>query len=112
MIQLGNAFLRQRLGNLVPRRFVYRRVAVMRYPPVRVYYRFRNRLVLSAKYMKKFPLWSILELRLTVNELVKIICFEKEKLEMCRMAFRGIADFLLHRLGKYEDRQRRSGVRP
>jgi len=61
--------------------------------------------------MKKFPLWSILELRLTVNELVKIICFEKEKLEMCRMAFRGIADFLLHRLGKYEDRQRRSGVR-
>jgi len=44
--------------------------------------------------MKKFPLWSILELRLTVNELVKIICFEKEKLEMCRMAFRGIADFL------------------
>jgi rhamnosyltransferase len=112
VIQLGNAFLRQRLGNLLPRRFVYRRVAVMRYPPVRVYYRFRNRLVLSAKYMKKFPLWSILELRLTVNELVKIICFEKEKLEMCRMAFRGIADFLLHRLGKYEDRQRRSGVRP
>jgi len=101
VVQVGSAVVHQKLGNVEPRRFLFFRVAVTHHSPLRVYYRFRNRLVVARMYMKRFPRWSILELRLTFNELMKIICFEPRKAEMCRMALKGVADFAAGRLGPY-----------
>jgi rhamnosyltransferase len=104
IIQLSGAVLDHALGNTVARTFLFRRVAVYNHDPVRVYYRFRNRLRVAWHYRFRFPGWSIRELFLFGNELVKILCFEDRKAPKCRMAFRGITDCFLNRFGKYEGR--------
>ncbi len=101
IIQLSDAVLDHALGNTVARNFLFRRVAVYNHEPVRVYYRFRNRLRVAWLYCRRYPGWSMRELVLLANEVVKILCFEERKAAKCRMAFRGIVDFILNRSGKY-----------
>lgn len=103
IIQLCNISMIHHLGSLVVRRILYKRVAVYHYPPTRVYYKYRNRLFVVSKFLNKYPMWSIKEFCLLGNELIKILCFEERKLEKLRMAFLGIAHFIINQFGKLEE---------
>jgi rhamnosyltransferase len=100
IIQLNEAIIEHTPGNQIKRRFLFWQVGVSNHSPMRVYYRIRNRFFVIKKYYPHFPLWSIKEMIITGNELLKIICFENNKREKFKMAFMGIRDFLAHRLGK------------
>ncbi|MBA4311488.1 MAG: hypothetical protein C0417_02550 [Chlorobiaceae bacterium] len=101
VIQLSLATLNHQLGAIEARRFIFRRVAVYNYPPIRVYYKFRNRLFVVNKFFFAYPMWAFRELITSMNELIKIICFEKNKYIKCKMAFLGMRDCVIGRMGKY-----------
>jgi rhamnosyltransferase len=103
IVQVGTANLLQALGNLVPKRLFFWRVASTNHPPIRAYYRFRNRLIVISEYFTRFPAWSTKELMLTGNELVKILLFEYERMEKLKMAFMGMAHFFARKHGKLRD---------
>ncbi len=103
IIQLSDALLHHRLGAVEAKKFLFRNVAVYNHPPVRIYYKFRNRFLVIGKYFKAYPRWSMKELIVMVNELVKIFCFEKYKLEKYRMAFLGMVHYFFGRFGKYDE---------
>jgi len=100
IIQLNNVFLYHQLGAIESRKILFRRVAVYHYPPVRVYYKFRNRLYVAVKYFIHYPFWSMQEFITAVNELVKILFFEKNKYKTCKMAFLGLVHCAVNRFGK------------
>jgi rhamnosyltransferase len=103
VVQLCSILMNHHLGSLVVRRMLFRRVAVYHYPPVRVYYKYRNRLHVARKYINKYPMWSIKEFCSIGNELIKILCFEEKKWEKAKMAFLGIAHFMMNRFGKLDE---------
>jgi len=103
ILQVNSAVLHHALGSLVSRRFIFRTVAVTNHPPVRIYYRTRNRLFVSRKYYRRFPLWAMKDLIIFGNELIKILFFEKQKARKFSMVIRGIQDFLAGRFGKYSE---------
>ena len=70
------------------------------HPPERVYYKFRNRLLVANKYGMRKPLWYLKEVFLLLNELTKILLFEQRKYEKLKMAALGVCDYLNHRMGK------------
>ncbi|MGD0037054.1 MAG: glycosyltransferase family 2 protein [Bacteroidota bacterium] len=104
VVQLCNTLMNHHLGSLIVRKMLFRRVAVYNYPPIRVYYKSRNRLLIARKYFKKYPMWSMKEFSHAGNEIIKIFCFEEQKIEKCKMAFLGMLHFLKNRLGKFNER--------
>ncbi len=102
IVRLNRAVLDHSLGRTVAKTFLFRRVAVYNHDPVRVYYRFRNRLRVVSLYLVRYPVWSIKELILFGNEIVKILCFEDRKIRKCMMGFRGIIDCVFDRFGEYK----------
>ena len=106
IVQINKTFLHHQLGALEKRSFLFRDVAVYNHPPVRVYYKFRNRLYVSLMYFKVYPKWSIKELIILANDLLKILCFEENKYDKCLMAFLGIIHCLIGRLGIYIEDER------
>jgi rhamnosyltransferase len=104
VVQLCSIRMNHHLGSLVVRRILFRRVAVYNYPPLRVYYKSRNRLIVARNYFKQYPMWSIKEFFQAGNELIKIICFEEKKAEKCKMVILGMLHFLKNRLGKLDDK--------
>ncbi len=102
IVQVNNAMLHQRLGNLDSRTFLFQKIGVSNHKPIRIYYRIRNRLIVSARHFKPYPWWSMKEMILTVYVLVKILVFEKDRWQKTKMAFKGLVDFAKGRLGSYE----------
>ena len=100
--RVNNATIYQRLGNLSPAKFLWWKVGVSNHTPIRMYYRIRNRLVVARNYFKYYPAWSLKEFILTPYVLVKMLAFEEHRWEKTKMAGRGIRDFALGRLGKYQ----------
>ncbi|MDX1798213.1 MAG: glycosyltransferase [Candidatus Lokiarchaeia archaeon] len=71
------------------------------HPPLRLYYRTRNRLYIRKIYrnQKKFFRKDIIKI---VKEIVKIILVEVNKLEKLKMIVLGYRDFRKNKLGKFE----------
>jgi rhamnosyltransferase len=104
IVQINKALLRHQLGALKKKSFLFRDVAVYNHPPIRVYYKFRNRLYVAFEYFKVYPKWSIKEFTGMGNELIKILCFEKNKFDKCLMAFLGITHCFKGRFGKFNNK--------
>jgi rhamnosyltransferase len=102
IFQLNRALLHHQLGAIESKKILFRRVAVYHHPPIRVYYKFRNRLFVACKYFNSFTRWSINEFMTIGNDLIKILLFEDQKLEKCKMAFLGVAHYFLKRQGKLD----------
>ncbi|MDD1748886.1 MAG: glycosyltransferase family 2 protein [Methanothrix sp.] len=103
ILQLGNVVLQHQLGALEGRNILWKRVAVYNHPPERVYYKFRNRLFVARAYRGIHPLWSIMEVAILTNELIKIFLFERRKLTKLKMAILGTRDYFSRRFGKFVD---------
>jgi len=94
IIQLNNITLYQELGNMVTKRILFWKVGISNHSPQRIYYRVRNRLFVSLKYFRYFPLWSIKQMAYLWIEFGKIVLFEDNKILKCKMILKGVMHFL------------------
>jgi rhamnosyltransferase len=77
--------------------------ALTSHPPLRKYYKTRNRLYLAQSYFHKFPGYCIKDFLRFWGELVRLFLFEEQKWNKLNMMIKGIADFRKGRSGRYED---------
>lgn len=102
IIQIKDAKIYHQLGNLEKHSFLFKTIYVTHHSPLRYYYRTRNRMYVGSKYLFSFPKFVMKDFFVFFNELVKIICFEKEKMKKIKMILLGLIDFISNRYGKFE----------
>jgi len=100
VIRLNTAILLHNLGNIIKRRFLFRKVAVTNHSPLRLYYRTRNRFYVLRKYKYKFPLFSIHNFFRLFMETLKVACFERERIEKIRMMIKGYSHYKKNNFGR------------
>jgi rhamnosyltransferase len=72
------------------------------HPPLRRYYKTRNRFLVNRLYRRDFPGHCLFDWVRLVKEIVSIILFEGGKLAKLRMMWRGYFDYRRGCFGKYE----------
>ena len=99
--QLPDVFMHHVLGEPITREFFGKTYSSPGYSADRVYYYYRNRLML-AKYRKEayMPV-----LRFLLRRASKILIFEENKLSKLYAMLQGIVDFSLRKLGKRDTRK-------
>lgn len=100
VLRLNHAILKHNLGSIDKRRFLFRKVAVTNHSPIRLYYRTRNRFYMLKKYKYKFPLFSTYNFFRLFLETLKIVCFERERIEKIRMMIKGYSHYKMNNFGK------------
>lgn len=88
IIKLRDAKLYQTFGNSKPKKLLWKTVHPSFAHPNRTYYIFRNQKYLERKYPKSKKLIGVKLYKF----LIKIICFESNKLDKIKMAYRGVKD--------------------
>lgn len=101
IIQVPNAILHHKLGELSERRFLFTKIAVTNHSPIRMYYRTRNRFCTYKKYLFQYPVFVVKDVIVFFNELIKIGLYETEKTKKIKMVLKGFFDFLRNRSGVY-----------
>ena len=88
-----DVILKHRLGNINSKRIFGKTVYYTNHNPQRRYYITRNRLILNDLYKKYFPNFCKKELKNSKREMVKVILFEKNKLEKIKMYIKAHKDY-------------------
>jgi rhamnosyltransferase len=73
------------------------------HPPLRRYYKTRNRFLVNRLYRRDFPVHCLIDRVRLAKEIASILLFEREKAAKCRMMWRGYIDYRRGRFGKYEE---------
>ncbi len=102
IIQISKAKIYHQLGKLEKRNFIFKTIYVTHHSPERYYYRTRNRLYVAKKFILYFPAFVFKDILIFVNELLKILFFEKKKSLKIKMVLDGIMDFIKGKYGKFE----------
>jgi len=71
------------------------------HPPLRRYYKTRNRFLVNRLYRRDFPGHCLFDRVRLTKEIVSIILFEREKVAKLRMMWRGYLDYRHGCFGKY-----------
>ena len=93
VVQMNTAELNHNLGNTQEKNLFGKKMFVTNHNAIRRYYITRNRHYLYDMYKDEFLDYCSLELGRTKKELVKIILFEKDKLNKIRKIYRGYKDY-------------------
>ncbi len=101
IIQLNTAVLDHNLGNLIEKKFLWKKISVTNHSALRLYYRVRNRLFITKNYIFKFPSYVFHILRMTATDSLKVIFFEDDKFNKLKMMIIGNLHFILNKYGKY-----------
>lgn len=100
VIQLNNIILKHPLGNLTERGFLSRRIAVTNHPPIRLYYRIRNRIYVIKRYFFVFPVYIFSVLKMIVGDIFKVIIYESDKKRKISAVITGLRDGIMNKFGK------------
>lgn len=98
IIKLKDAVLYQHFGNSKPKKFLFWTVHPSYDSPVRMYYLFRNQKYLKRKYPNNK---NMIHIQL-YKYIIKIICYENNKLKKLYMALKGYIDGSLNKMGPYK----------
>lgn len=101
VLQVNTIELIHNLGNLVEKRIFFRKISVTNHSAIRYYYRARNRLDVIKKYIFKLPRQSMLLIRLSLTDTIKVILYEKNKADKTGKMLLGLLHFVFNRYGKY-----------
>jgi rhamnosyltransferase len=71
------------------------------HPPLRRYYKTRNRFLVNRLYRRDFPCHCLFDRVRLIKEILSILLFEGEKLAKLRMMWLGYMDFRRGRYGRY-----------
>lgn len=102
IIQLSDAKISHNLGELEKRNFIFRMIYITHHSPIRYYYRTRNRLYVGMRYFIRFPSFAIVDSFIFLNEVVKLIFYENEKLKKLKMISLGLLDFFFGKYGSFK----------
>lgn len=103
IIKVNKAILLHSLGETKYNNFLWKKVSTTNHSPVRRYYMARNRIYVWGKYEKNFPNWVRNDKKLFINEIIRIILFEKEKRKKIKLIIKGIKDGLGGCFGEYKE---------
>lgn len=89
IIVLKNSELEHNLGDIKEYNFLGKKIITTNHSPIRRYYMMRNRLYIMKKYKELRFFYSLV----IINSFIKILIFEKEKIEKVKYMFKGIHDY-------------------
>lgn len=101
VIKVNNAVLYHKVGNTVKRKFFLFTFCPSNHPPIRLYYRTRNRLYVDHIYKKTFPNYFKEDIRHFIREIIEIIMYEKDLWNKFKMIFIGYKHYRKNNLGEY-----------
>lgn len=102
VLRLNSVYIYHELGDVKLRKFLYKNVFPTNHPPQRLYYRTRNRFYVHKTYKNKFLEYVIFDRLVFIKEILKIILYEKSKIEKFKMIFYGYRDFKNNKFGKFD----------
>lgn len=102
VMQLNSVYVFHNLGNVVPRKLIFKKLHPTNHSPLRWYYRTRNRLYFYKIYGKKFKKYMRFDKSVFLKDFIKILLFEKYKIEKINMIIKGYYDFKKNKFGKFE----------
>ncbi len=94
VLRYHNTFLKHRLGNLKVYSLFGLKIRVTNHSAFRHYYMTKNALDIVKNYLFIFPSHCLYELKSIISDVIKIIFFEKDKIEKIKMVIRGVIDSL------------------
>lgn len=84
--------------NFSHKRFLFKMVGITNYPPSRVYFSTRNRLILYTRFWKTAPEFVMKDISKLPMVIIKILLFESEKKSKIQAFFVGFRDGIFRRL--------------
>ena len=107
VIKTNVTFVYHKLGKAVKRKIFNINFYPTFHPPVRLYYRTRNRLYVESLFKETFPGYVREDRRNMMREFLDIIVCEKDLWKKFRMVLLGYIHYKKKLLGKFEDAARR-----
>lgn len=95
-----NSFLIHDLGDIQSKIIFGKKIIYTNHNKIRRYYITRNRLIVMKRYFTKYPKFCFKNIKNLISEWMKIIFFEKNKIEKQIAILMGIRDFILSKGGK------------
>lgn len=96
---IEDIIMEHHLGNLIEKKFLFKKIHSMNHAPIRYYYRYRNLYYLYRKD-KKFYKYNLKQEK---RNIIKMLLCEKNRKEKLKMIKRGKKDAKLGILGKYKE---------
>ena len=93
IIRVNNAILKHNLGESKSYNILGIKITPTNHSPVRRYYMTRNRYYIWHKYKSDFPKWVKKDKVRFISETIKIIFFEKDKINKLKMIIKGKRDY-------------------
>ena len=101
IFQLNSVSVYHKLGAATSRVFIFKKVFPTNHSPLRWYYRTRNRLYVYKKYGKQFPHYLLFDLKVFFKDYMKILLYERNKIQKIKMIFLGYRDYKRNKFGKF-----------
>jgi len=100
ILRLNSVYIYHELGDVKSRKFLFIKVFPTNHSPHRWYYRTRNRFYVYKIYKNQFPDYIKFDKRVFIKEIIKIILYEKNKIQKFKMIMYGYLDFKRNNFGK------------
>jgi rhamnosyltransferase len=101
ILQNNLIIVKHSLGDLVRNNFLGFKFYTTNHPPLRLYYRTRNRFYLRKRYKSYFPDFFRKDLMNLLKEVIKVILAEKHKLQKLKMIVKGYRHFRIGKTGEF-----------
>ena len=99
----NSVYIYHELGEVKARKFIYKKVFPTNHSPRRWYYRTRNRFYLYKEYKNDFPDYIKFDKMVFIKEIIKILLYEKNKIQKFKMILIGYRDFKRDNFGRLID---------
>ncbi|MGL5414438.1 MAG: glycosyltransferase family 2 protein [Clostridium sp.] len=93
ILRVNKAILKHNLGESKTYKILGKSITPTNHSPIRRYYMSRNRRYVWEKYKDEFNEWIKIDKKRAISENIKIILFEKNKIEKLRMTLKGKEDY-------------------
>jgi len=103
IIKTNEAVVYHNVGDAIRKKFFNFIFCPTNHPPLRLYYRTRNRFYIDRFYKRIFPEYVKEDRRNFIRELIEIIFYENNLLEKIKMMIVGYLDYRNNILGKYKE---------
>lgn len=100
IIQIKDGLLKQRYGKPSIRRFLWKKIAVIEYSPIRLYYSARNHIDLIKRYQLSMKVILKLIFKYVVRPLAETLLYHKDKVDKIHLLFKGIYHGLKGKTGE------------
>ena len=103
VIKTNKAIVYHKLGNTTKKKFFHLNLYPSNHPPIRLYYRTRNRFYVDRIYKKIFPEYVKEDIRHFIREVIEIFLYEKDLWKKSKMIFTGYRHYKKNILGRYQN---------